>query len=431
MLLKGETKHMGNIDKEPQKAVVLWLSGVRLADICTLVEVENLMKQGILVELQPSPITGPQTQHYQVFGGRLPAHFGFFDTLMPLCRLPRFEQGANGYTIVEEYSGRDAPSKMLPDLLAAAGWTVDYEEGSLTELPDSLRRLIQSSRAEATCKIIKCTVRTVSAAHSSVIEEALHVARSWVGETGLLALLSDIQPATVERFVNINNFLAEMSVIERNEQTGQINWSNSLAYFAGHGQLWVNLLGRDSQGAVHPQDEYEEVCETLVKALPAKLLDSETKAQVIERVYRKEEFYSSEYLFCAPDLTVVFKPGYAPSPQSTRLGFDQEVFTTPGTGTKAMAGVHPSLVSGFLLASAPALVSGLSEHEPAPLTSVVPTLLHALGVKYANMDSPALGALFAPSYLETHPIPTDVQSHGLSEEDEELVINRLRDLGYV
>jgi len=261
--------------------------------------------------------------------------------------------------------------------------------------------------------------------------EALHIARSWVGETGLLAVLSDIQPARVERFVNINNFLAEMGVIERDEQNDLINWPNSLAYYVGHGQLWVNLLGRDPQGVVHPQQEYEEVRDTLIKALPAKLRDPETGAQVVERVYRKEELYSSEYLFCAPDLIIVFKPGYAPSPQSMHLEFDVETFLMPAAGELALAGVHPTVASGFLLASAPTLASGVSVLEHAPLTAVAPTLLHALSVVSADMDSPAVSALFSPSYLETHPIRTDVQNQGLSEEDEELVINRLRDLGYI
>src|SRR5438270_314598 len=102
---------------------------------------------------------------------------------------------------------------------------------------------------------------------------ALNLAQQWVGETGLLALLSDTQPASIKHFVNVNNFLADMGIIERDEQSGQVNWENSLAYFAGHGQLMVNLLGRDPRGAVHPQDENEEVRESLVKAVPNKLRD--------------------------------------------------------------------------------------------------------------------------------------------------------------
>jgi len=422
---------MDVVNKGIQKALILWLSGIRLENLRALPEVESLMQDGVMVELDPSPITGPQAQYYQILSGRLPAHFGFFDTLLPLCRLPHPQQGISGYTIVEESAGRDAPPEMLPDLLRNAGWTVEHEEISSAELLNCMQGLTQVETTLATCKIVKCTVGAEFIARTTTIPDALRMARSWVGQTGLLAVLSDIQPAPVKRFVNINNFLAEMGVIERDEQSHLIKWPNTLAYYAGHGQLWINLLGRDPQGAVHPQDEYEEVCDTLVKALPTKLRDPETGAQVIERVYRKEELYSNEYLFCAPDLIVVFKPGYLPSPQSTRLGLYEQTFTVPTAGETAMAGAHPSMVSGFLLAVAPTLASGVSLLDHAPLTSAVPTLLHALNVEYVNMDSPAVSALFSPAYLETHPIRTDAQGQELSEEDEELVIGRLRDLGYI
>ena len=420
---------MDNINKETHKAFILWLSGACLDDIRTLTGMEGLIKSGALVELEPTPITGPQAQHYQVFSGRSPASFGFFDTLMPLGRLPRPQQGLDGYTVIEEHVGRDAAPKMLPDLLRAAGWAVEYVETTPVDLADCVQGLIQSEieASQDICKIVKCSVETHNAADMASLGEAIQYALSWVGETGLLAVLSDIQSARVERFVNINNFLADMGLIERDEQGGQINWANSLAYYVGHGQLWVNLLGRDPQGAVYPQDEYEEVRETLIKALPTKLQDA--GKQVIERVYRKEELYSSEYLFCAPDLVVVFKPGYAPSPRSTHLVFDKETFTL--ADTTAMAGISPSGAGGFLLASAPTLQVGISAPERAPLTAVVPTLLHALSIEYVDMDSSAVSTLFAPSFLETHPIRTDLKSQELSEEDEELVINRLRDLGYV
>src|SRR6266702_3232613 len=389
---------MNSTNKETRKAVVLWLSGIRLEDISALPAVRTLMEHGAMVELDPSPITGPQTQHFQVLSGRLPSRFGFFNTLTPLNRLSSAKQGASGYTVVEQHTGRGAAPKLLPDLLRASGWEVEYKVVSPSALVSCVRSCTQSAFSSATC---------------------------------LLGLLSDFQPAAVECFVNVNNFLAEMGVIEYDEQEDRVNWSNSLAYFMGHGQLWVNLLGRDPQGAVHPQDEYEEVRDTLVKALPVKLRDHKAGAQVIERVYRKEELYSGEYLFCAPDLITVFKPGYVPSPQGTRLNFDTETFIVPTAGETAIAGAHPSVMNGFLLATAPALAAGVSVHEHAPLTATAPTLLHALGVEYADMDAPAVDALFSPSFLETHPVRKGIQSQELSEEDEELVINRLRDLGYI
>ena len=81
--------------------------------------------------------------------------------------------------------------------------------------------------------------------------------------------------------------------------------------------------------------------------------------------------------------------------------------------------------------AAPSIVAGSILPGPAPLTSALPTLLHALGVEYGGMDGHVLGELFSPTYLEIHPIRAALQDGKLSEEDEELIISRLRDLGYV
>lgn len=412
---------MSMTDATAQRAVIVWLSGARLADIRTLPEVEKLLDAGAMVELDSAPMISLQAQHYQVLSGKSPASFGFFDTFV-----------SRNYAVTEEVTGRGGSPKLLPDLLRTVGWTVSYEETDLPSLASRLRDLTQSVSDSPTCLIIKCAISAdLQDTDTSAIAQALQLAREWTGETGLLALLSDTQPVVVERFVNINNFLADMGIIERDEHTGQINWSNSLAYFAGNGQLLVNLLGRDAQGAVHPQDEYEEVRDTLVKALPNKLRNPENGEAVIERVYRKEELYSGDYLFCAPDLVVLFKPDYAPSPSSRRIEFDEAVFTTPPIGEAVVTGINPAMATGFLIACAPSLAARVTEYEHAPLTAAAPTLLHALGVEYVDMESLAIATLFSSDYLEEHPIRSSTHNQELSEEDEELIIGHLRDLGYV
>lgn len=401
----------------PQKAVILWLSGIELAHIRDVPEAKTLAGRGVCVELLPTPITGPLAQAYQAFSGHSPAHSGFFDTLVP-----------HDYTVSEQTSGRGINPKLLPDLLRTVGWRVDYLETHQSELAASVERVLQSQPTGPACVIVKCEI--AEGFETTVLGQVLRAATAWVGETGLLALLSDIHPAPVTHYVNINNFLAEMGILERDEQDGNASWPDSLAYYAGHGQLWINLIGRDPQGAVHPQDEYEEVRDSLVKALPHKLLDQ--GVPVIERIYRKEELYgSSDYLFCMPDLVVVFAPGYAPSAKSARVEFDVTTFTTPARGTTASAGVHPSSVTGFLLASAPNLLAGIALPVSAPLTALVPTVLHALGVEYVDMETAAIAELYNPSYLEAHPIHLYRQNQELSEEDEERIIGHLRDLGYV
>jgi hypothetical protein len=414
----GENLEMNTATKGIQKAILLWLSGVRLENIRTLPEVSELLNHSAMVELDVSPITGRQSQHYQVLSGRQPSSFGFFDTLVP-----------REYTVVEETTGRGTTPKLLPEIMKTAGWKIDYEEIQPSKLVNCVERWTQSSSSSPSCLIVKCVIEDTSSL--PILSEAMNIAYEWVEEMGLFAVLSDVQAAHVKRLVNVNNFLAEVGIIERDEESGKIQWTNSLAYFAGHGQLWMNLLGRDAQGIVNPHDEYEQVRETLIRVLPAKLLDPETGEQVIERVYRKEEIYVADYLFCAPDMVVSFKPGYAPSQRSTHIDFDATTFTQPNTGMTATEGMHPSQVGGFLLASAPILAQGVTLAEKASLKSVYPTLLHAFGVELADLEIPPIRALFDPAYLEAHPIRSAIESQELSDEDEELIIGRLRDLGYV
>jgi hypothetical protein len=387
-----------------------------------LPEVEALVQAGVAVGLDPSPITGRQTQRYQLLSGRRPECFGLFDTL-----------ALRGGRVEEELSGREESPKLFPDLLSAAGWTVQQREATLAELANCVRTWGQSAPPRASCLFVTCAAGEGGLDGSQLIDlaEALRVAGSATGEAGLLSLLSDTQHAEVKRFVNLNNFLAEMGVLERKQHDGPLDWPNSLAYHMGNGQLWVNLQGRDPQGVVGRPDEYEEVRDALVRALPVKVRDPQTGEAAIERVYRKEELYGGAYLFCAPDLVVLFQPGYAPSPRSLRLEFDEGIFTSPPAGTTATAGVHPGSVTGFLLACAPAFAGGTAPTEHVPLTSVAPTLLHALGVPSAGMDSVAVSELFSPSYLQSHPILARDRGRELTDDEEELVIGRLRDLGYI
>src|SRR5579863_1055723 len=177
---------MNNVEKGIERAVVLWLSGVRLEDIRTLPAVIALQERGALVELDPAPITGPLTQHYQAFSGKFPASFGLFDSLVP--------RNYSVDAVAGESVGRGLAPKLLPDLLRTVGWTVRYEETS----PDKLVTLVQQATQSAgeaagqSCLIVKCA--SSDGIEREAIDQALRLVREWVGEDGLLALLSDTQP---------------------------------------------------------------------------------------------------------------------------------------------------------------------------------------------------------------------------------------------
>jgi hypothetical protein len=402
------------------KAVLFWLSGMGLSSIHPIAEVEILMRQGFTAELASTPITGNQSHYYQVMTGRRPECFGFFDTLVQ-----------HEYNVEEKRGGRDRPPENLTTLLTSAGWNVNYHEIDPANLVSNIRSWAKTA-SSFSCLIVKCIyTEPLVGDMTADLAQAIRIARAVVGEQGLLALFSDAQPILVKQFVNLNNFLARTGIIDRNGPGNSIDWSNSLAYYMGHGQLHVNLLGRDAAGIVKRQQEYDEVCNILIEVLPQKLRDPQTDQPVIAKVSRKEDFYSGDYLFCAPDLVVTFHPGYIPSPRSTYLDFDETIFTTPPSGTTAINGAHPDSINGFLIASAPAFKRGVTFTTSMPLTAIAPTLLYALQVKHGLMDSNPVEECFDQRYLHAHPLHTTTQPQTLSGEEEELILSRLRDLGYI
>ena len=150
-------------NKGIEKAIVLWLSGLRLTNIYALPEVKKLMECGAMVELDVSPITGLQNQHYQILSGKDPSSFGFFDTIVP-----------RGYNVVEEASGRGDIPKFLPDVLRTAGWATMYEETKPEELVNCIERWTQSDSSLPSCLIVKCVIGATST--WSPLSEALQIA---------------------------------------------------------------------------------------------------------------------------------------------------------------------------------------------------------------------------------------------------------------
>jgi len=184
-------------------------------------------------------------------------------------------------------------------------------------------------------------------------------------------------------------------------------------------------------GIVAPRGEYDQVCQALITSLPAKLLDPQTGEPVIEQVYRRDELYRGDYLFRAPDLVVVLRSGYAPSPNSVMLGFDGAVIWPAPDDTRATAGLHPATVAGLVIAVGVPFVTGQTIAQ-APLVGIAPTLLHTLRLPIPmGMDAAVITDLFAPAFMQQFPVQWAEQDSGLSAKDEEEIIARLQSLGYV
>ena len=209
-----------------------------------------------------------------------------------------------------------------------------------------------------------------------------------------------------------------------------VDWSRTKAYaLVGMGAINVNLMGREPQGSVHPGDEYEAVKEEIAERL-RDLRDPDTGEPIVADVYLREDIYHGPYLDRAPD--IMFLPNASGLFAGGMTGFSSNRWMFKNS---IWPGHH--CMEGILLARGEWFNKGKAI-EGARLVDLAPTILHLLGNKVpTDMDGRVLTELFEIDFIERRPVEyctpdEDVEAPAsLPGEDEEDVIRRLKDLGYL
>jgi predicted AlkP superfamily phosphohydrolase/phosphomutase len=169
-----------------------------------------------------------------------------------------------------------------------------------------------------------------------------------------------------------------------------------------------------------------------------RMVDPADGRKVVTGVYRREDLYSGPYLDEAPDIVVIMRDlAYI-----TRHGYEfgeeaGAVFTTPHQG---QSGSHR--LDGLLVAAGPGIARHGAEREVVSLMDVLPTALHIIGCgvpegldgKVAQAWLDAAAASRSVKYTESG-TPAGTEGGGtnkdFTEEEEEEVTRRLKDLGYL
>ena len=215
-----------------------------------------------------------------------------------------------------------------------------------------------------------------------------------------------------------------------------VDWGRTQAYSLGNvGQIRINLAGREPFGCVQPGAEYEQVRSSIIERL-ATLRDPKTGEAVVETVYRREELYSGDYLDEAPD--IVFLPR-----RLEYFGFGEYEFGSHKiieAMKRGISGTHR--MNGIFMAYGAAVRKGV-EIQNANLTDLAPTILHLMGEAVpAHMDGRVLAAAlredFEPVIRQRSAVAVDSDAHSgpsagevLSAEEQKVLADRLRSLGYV
>lgn len=216
----------------------------------------------------------------------------------------------------------------------------------------------------------------------------------------------------------------------------QPDWRLTKAFTGGAaGDIWVNLRGRDPEGIVEPGDEYDCIRQHIREAFLA-LRDADSGEPIVEAVDFREEVYAGPFVDRAPDLLIRFRDVVI---KAVRL--DGRVLRLPAheaaSPREVKSGSHRP--EGIVILNGEDVRSGV-EITGARLIDLAPTILHWMAQPVPDaMDGSVLVEAFRPEVLTSTPVrrhsaPPTIgvsQTSGYTEEDEAVITERLRQLGYL
>lgn len=220
-----------------------------------------------------------------------------------------------------------------------------------------------------------------------------------------------------------------------------VDWSKTVAFADTPHGIQLNVLGREPQGVVAPE-RYASLRQTLAQALE-QVTDPRSGQRLHAQVLPREARFTGPQAGGAPDLVYTFADeGYSwriGRPEHLKQGRLLEGLPL-AVETLWETGTHRS--EGILISAGPGIRAG-GRLEGAHLWDVLPTLLYQLGEGCpSHVDGRVLEGLFEESHRQRHPVmpmtsqhegltPSPSATWGLLPDEEALVAERLRALGYL
>lgn len=212
------------------------------------------------------------------------------------------------------------------------------------------------------------------------------------------------------------------------------DWSRTRAFPGFHGDLWLNLAGREPEGTV-TEAEAGALCDEIAAGL-TKIEDPATGEPVIRTVFRRGDIYRGPLAAQMPDLVCdSWSSGYRVAPGRDPGG---EVVVPPSP----LAGVDVAWSAdhrpqGIFVAAGPRIAAG--EVPELSLLDVCPTALALLGQKIPDgLDGTAATTALSPSFLGSQPVRTgaavaarEAAETGYSPDEAAAMAAHLKDLGYI
>lgn len=199
----------------------------------------------------------------------------------------------------------------------------------------------------------------------------------YVDDDTVLYVLSDHGFKPFRRGIDLNAWLVREGFMTLRESAGpgeylsSVDWSKTVAYALGLGNIYVNIRGRERHGIVDP-DDVPRVTREIAGRLAGLCDDDGTPA--VRRVIDVRRDFDGPYRDDGPELIPGFHVGYRESWDCARGVVSDTVFKD---NTKAWSGDHcmdPELVPGVLFSNRP-----IAAPEPR-LMDMGPTVLEWFGI---------------------------------------------------
>jgi predicted AlkP superfamily phosphohydrolase/phosphomutase len=209
-----------------------------------------------------------------------------------------------------------------------------------------------------------------------------------------------------------------------------LDWDHTTAFAATPTSNGVYIVvDRDGSGVGVPPAGYEAFLKRLVQEL-TDARHPQTGEPITSEVWSRDEAFAGPYGDMAPDITLTMPDGGLVSILNSQAIVAQR---------PSVAGAHRPV--GVFGARGPRICAGLDAGELSIL-DVAPLILYSLDLPIPeDIQGHMPEELFDKAHLEQAPMKTDVRkapvpepavpASQMSKQDEQIVLDRLRELGYV
>lgn len=212
-----------------------------------------------------------------------------------------------------------------------------------------------------------------------------------------------------------------------------VDWSKTRAFASGsYNKMYINTRDVRPLGCVWPGDEYDNLREFIVRQA-SDLHNPLTGDAVFQNAYKREDIYTGPYVNDLPDLLLE-------SSRFEYFGFGHADFGSNRIVEPNFGQPGDHRMNGIFIMSGKDVASRSYTNSPN-MMDLAPTILYAMGLPVpSDMDGRPLLSAFEDQFQAENQVTfsdDDIKSDvsrtdsAYTEDEEEIIRQRLRDLGYI